>query len=153
VPRSKTEWSYTSTPQYAFMAWCLFKHGDNFTLLYLYFDYVASDRNLHVLGVTLKESSQSALISFPIICDEGPRNFSQDGRYLGGDSKWVPPTEETLAATSLDQMHKGKTAWKWLLAVKRIVFRGRRVGGPSPLFQHDTMILCRAKCSCKRSTW
>jgi hypothetical protein len=25
VPRSKNEWSYTSTPQYAFMAWCLVK--------------------------------------------------------------------------------------------------------------------------------
>jgi hypothetical protein len=23
VPRSKNEWNYTSTPQYAFMAWCL----------------------------------------------------------------------------------------------------------------------------------
>jgi hypothetical protein len=23
VPRSKNEWSYTSTPQYVFMAWCL----------------------------------------------------------------------------------------------------------------------------------
>jgi hypothetical protein len=23
-------WSYTSTPQYAFMAWCLVKHRDNF---------------------------------------------------------------------------------------------------------------------------
>jgi len=22
VPRSKIEWSYTSSPQYAFMAWC-----------------------------------------------------------------------------------------------------------------------------------
>jgi hypothetical protein len=31
VPRSKNEWSYTSTPQYAFMAWCLVKHRDNFT--------------------------------------------------------------------------------------------------------------------------
>jgi hypothetical protein len=29
VPRS--EWNYTSTPQYAFMAWCLVKHRDNFT--------------------------------------------------------------------------------------------------------------------------
>jgi hypothetical protein len=28
---SKNEWSYTSTPQYAFMAWCLVKHRDNFT--------------------------------------------------------------------------------------------------------------------------
>jgi hypothetical protein len=25
-------WSYTSTPQYVFMAWCLVKHRDNFTL-------------------------------------------------------------------------------------------------------------------------
>jgi hypothetical protein len=27
----KNAWSYTSTPQYVFMAWCLFKHRDNFT--------------------------------------------------------------------------------------------------------------------------
>jgi hypothetical protein len=31
----KNEWSYTSTPQYVFMAWCLVKHMD-FTFLYLY---------------------------------------------------------------------------------------------------------------------
>jgi len=27
----KNMWSYTSTPQYVFMAWCLIKHRDNFT--------------------------------------------------------------------------------------------------------------------------
>jgi hypothetical protein len=27
----KNEWSYISTPQYVFMAWCLVKHRDNFT--------------------------------------------------------------------------------------------------------------------------
>jgi hypothetical protein len=27
----KNSWSYTSTPQYVFMAWCLLKHRDNFT--------------------------------------------------------------------------------------------------------------------------
>jgi hypothetical protein len=33
----KNAWSYTSTPQYVFMAWCLVKHRDNFTFnLYLY---------------------------------------------------------------------------------------------------------------------
>jgi hypothetical protein len=26
----KNEWSYTSTPQYVFMAWCLVKDRDNF---------------------------------------------------------------------------------------------------------------------------
>jgi hypothetical protein len=30
VPRSKSEWSYTSTTQYAFMALCLVKHKDDF---------------------------------------------------------------------------------------------------------------------------
>jgi hypothetical protein len=34
VPRSKNAWSYTSTPQYVFMAWCSVKH---FTLLYFTF--------------------------------------------------------------------------------------------------------------------
>jgi hypothetical protein len=37
-PPSSTEdnnvWSYTSTPQYVFMAWCLFKHRDN--LIYIF---------------------------------------------------------------------------------------------------------------------
>jgi hypothetical protein len=28
----KNAWSYTSTPQYVFMAWCLVKHRGNFTL-------------------------------------------------------------------------------------------------------------------------
>jgi len=36
VPRSKNEWSYTSTPQYAFMTWCLVKHRDNFTFTFTF---------------------------------------------------------------------------------------------------------------------
>jgi hypothetical protein len=31
----KNEWSYTFTPQYVFMAWCLVKHRDNFTFTIL----------------------------------------------------------------------------------------------------------------------
>jgi hypothetical protein len=34
VPRSKNVWSYTSTTQYAFMAWCLVKHRDNLTFTF-----------------------------------------------------------------------------------------------------------------------
>jgi heme/copper-type cytochrome/quinol oxidase subunit 4 len=34
VPKSKNEWSYTSTPQYALMAWCLVKQRDNFTFTF-----------------------------------------------------------------------------------------------------------------------
>jgi hypothetical protein len=32
----KNAWSYTSTPQYACMAWCLVKHRDNFTFYLLH---------------------------------------------------------------------------------------------------------------------
>jgi hypothetical protein len=38
----KNVWSYTSTLQYVFMAWCLVKHRDNFTCLpfihYIWYD-------------------------------------------------------------------------------------------------------------------
>jgi hypothetical protein len=34
--RSKNERRYTSTPQYVFMAWCLFKHRDNFTFAFTF---------------------------------------------------------------------------------------------------------------------
>jgi hypothetical protein len=47
VPRSKNAWSYTSTLQYVFMAWCLVKHRYNFTFTFtnllsttLYYDTV-----------------------------------------------------------------------------------------------------------------
>jgi hypothetical protein len=36
----KNAWSYTSTPQYVFMAWCLVKHRDNFTF-YLVVQYIS----------------------------------------------------------------------------------------------------------------
>jgi len=36
VPRSNNAWSYTSTPQCAFMAWFLVKHRDNFTFTLFY---------------------------------------------------------------------------------------------------------------------
>jgi hypothetical protein len=39
MPRSKDEWSYTSTPQYAFMAWCSVKaQGQLYLYLYLWMD-------------------------------------------------------------------------------------------------------------------
>jgi hypothetical protein len=56
VPKSKNAWWYTSTPQYDFMAWCLVKHGDNFTF------------NVLVIQiVTLRASGriQSCPVEFP----------------------------------------------------------------------------------------
>jgi hypothetical protein len=32
----KNAWSYTSTPQYVFLAWCLIKHRDNLTFTFTY---------------------------------------------------------------------------------------------------------------------
>jgi hypothetical protein len=36
VTRSKNAWSYTFTPQYAFMAWCLVKYRDNFIFTFIF---------------------------------------------------------------------------------------------------------------------
>jgi hypothetical protein len=33
VPRSKDEWSYTSTPQYAFMMWCSVKKRNRYKFI------------------------------------------------------------------------------------------------------------------------
>jgi hypothetical protein len=38
----KNAWSYTSTPQYCFMAWCLVKHRDNFTFTFNFISYLLS---------------------------------------------------------------------------------------------------------------
>jgi hypothetical protein len=51
----KNTWSYTSTPPYVFMAWCLVKYRDNFTLYFtisvddscvIEVPYIKSDQNL-----------------------------------------------------------------------------------------------------------
>jgi hypothetical protein len=34
IPMLRTVWSYTSTPQYVFMAWFLVRHRDNFTFTF-----------------------------------------------------------------------------------------------------------------------
>jgi hypothetical protein len=50
----KSAWSYTSTPQYVFMAWCLAKHRDNF-----YGGYTV--RNIGGVGRGLFQSILSTL--------------------------------------------------------------------------------------------
>jgi hypothetical protein len=45
----KNVWSYTSTPPYFFMAWCLVKHRDNFTFyLYLYCQQYQHGRSANI---------------------------------------------------------------------------------------------------------
>jgi hypothetical protein len=43
----KNAWSYTATPQYVFMAWCLVKNRDNFKFTFTLF-------GLHILKQSLK---------------------------------------------------------------------------------------------------
>jgi hypothetical protein len=45
----KNVWSYTSTPQYAFMAWCLVKQRNNFT-----FTFIKAVRCNPVWSITFK---------------------------------------------------------------------------------------------------
>jgi hypothetical protein len=40
----KDTWSYTSTPHYVFMVWCLVKHRDNFTFTFSYRNSVGRRR-------------------------------------------------------------------------------------------------------------
>jgi hypothetical protein len=43
----KNAWSYNSAPQYAFMAWCLVKHRDNFTFYLKREELARGWRRLH----------------------------------------------------------------------------------------------------------
>jgi hypothetical protein len=49
----KYAWSYTSTPQFVFMAWCLVKHRDNFTLTPISFIRNLVIRHAVVTGIHL----------------------------------------------------------------------------------------------------
>jgi hypothetical protein len=50
----KNEWSYTSAPQYAFMAWCSvkIKHSDNFTFYLNEKVKITISANIHVAVIT-----------------------------------------------------------------------------------------------------
>jgi len=54
----KNAWSYTSTPQCAFMPWCLVKHRGNFTLYYISYLYFPVGVK-HALNCTLGMIFQS----------------------------------------------------------------------------------------------
>jgi hypothetical protein len=48
----KNAWSYNSTPQYAFMAWCLVKYRGNFTFTFTFYFYrpIMAAEPLHSVG-------------------------------------------------------------------------------------------------------
>jgi hypothetical protein len=52
VPRSKNAWSYTSTPQYVFMAWCSVKKSTGTTLSLPFVTYYTTSNLLYKLRNT-----------------------------------------------------------------------------------------------------
>jgi hypothetical protein len=60
VPSSakiKNSWSYTSTPPYVFMAWCLVNHEDNFTFTSNFSSYSITRAAIALYGVLLASCS------------------------------------------------------------------------------------------------
>jgi hypothetical protein len=57
----KNVWSYTSTPQYTFMAWCFVQHRDNFTFTFFTFTFLLHLTKIHIFSSTL--CSQTPLTS------------------------------------------------------------------------------------------
>jgi hypothetical protein len=51
-------WSYTSTPQYIFMAWCLVKHRDNFTFTLPLFKMLLIDSVTKVGDIPVKNLTE-----------------------------------------------------------------------------------------------
>jgi hypothetical protein len=55
----KNAWSYTSTPQYVFMAWCLVKHRDNFTFTLISVSSSSHFTGTKISGVVAEAWAQS----------------------------------------------------------------------------------------------
>jgi hypothetical protein len=84
VPRSKNAWSYTSTPQYAFMAWCLVKHRDNFTFTFTFtLPPLVSDTLLTTLHPLLENVLQT-VDHFEISCVRAPFSWLEKPRNRMG---------------------------------------------------------------------
>jgi hypothetical protein len=83
----KNAWSYTSTPQYTFMAWCSFKAQGQ---LYLYLlsckSHVASSGRMWV-SYELKTIGSGCIVFYDVLSLSwrGLKNICQDSRYSGRD--------------------------------------------------------------------
>jgi hypothetical protein len=62
----KNAWSYTFTPQYVFMAWCLVKHRDNFTFFYFicFVTLFPEDSLIKTYIKTMKDDTFNSAINF-----------------------------------------------------------------------------------------
>jgi hypothetical protein len=69
VPRSKNAWSYTSTPQYAFIAWCLVKKSPGTTLPFTFTCNSVTCSKFHVLISVLYILLVNILINLSFLCD------------------------------------------------------------------------------------
>jgi hypothetical protein len=83
VQRSKIAWSYTSTPQYAFMVRCLVKHKDNFTFNFYLIGVATTKRNAPSTPVT-RSSSLPGHCSAVTIINLKWRHSSKQPRAIFG---------------------------------------------------------------------
>jgi hypothetical protein len=79
VPRSKNEWSYTSTPQYALMAWCSVKAQGQlyFTLLYFNPPQHSILKNPHSYAPFIQNKSHA---KGPAHCN-GPKQYKLNTEF------------------------------------------------------------------------
>jgi hypothetical protein len=63
IAEVKNTWSYTSTPQYVFMAWCLVKHRGNFTFEYKLLCKAAEKRGSIPTAATVIENKRKKCTS------------------------------------------------------------------------------------------
>jgi hypothetical protein len=107
MPRSKNAWRYTSTPQYAFMAWCLVKHRDNFNF-------------------TFTKLGKNATDSCGLLSDAGGEEAMENSSVFNdmNGSKWVARTWKIIKDVSVQDITE---LTKILKKVRNLVHSERRI--------------------------
>jgi hypothetical protein len=93
VPRSKNGWSYTSTPQYAFMAWCSVKKAQGQLYLYLLIF-------LQTLPKLLKSATTTTVISVANL-NKFLKNYHSPQSVFPYFSYLMKPENSTLCSQEL----------------------------------------------------
>jgi hypothetical protein len=108
VPTSKNEWSYTSTPQYAFIVWCLVKHRNNFYQQYKLYS-VETQYDLWIMDSEGcgREQSWSTLKHCPSIRLEGQKTTIA-GLWTG--IKWRDTHLECWPLYTIDLSYRDSSA-------------------------------------------
>jgi hypothetical protein len=96
----KNAWSYTSTPQNVFMAWCLAKHRDNFTLSWRwrFILWFSAFWHRSVLEIVTNVSEKLAASIFRV---KGTSKFFP---HFGNDLQYYTASEHRTSQSKLQPM-------------------------------------------------